>query len=121
MASNLSRPAPTPADYRVPSNLVEHNLMVQRLMSGGSIQSEAEQMMYSSDKVLVKPYSIDNTSKSAISGVYNQYILTSSCLLSVKYMLCISTSSWMLLIIQFISNHDTLMAFISNSILMNRS
>ena len=29
----------------IKGNLVEHNLMVQRLMDGGSIQSEAEQVI----------------------------------------------------------------------------
>ena len=34
--------APTMADYRVPTNQVEHNLIVSNLMAGGSLQSEAE-------------------------------------------------------------------------------
>ena len=34
---------PTPADFRVPVNMIEHNLIIDRLVSGGSLQAEAEQ------------------------------------------------------------------------------
>ena len=34
--------APTPVDFRVPTNLVEHNLIVARLVEGGSFPAEAE-------------------------------------------------------------------------------
>ena len=34
--------APTQAEFRVPQNQIEHNLIVARLVEGGSIPSEAE-------------------------------------------------------------------------------
>ena len=42
-STSTARPAPTLAEFRVPANLVEHNLIVQRLLSGGSNRAEAEQ------------------------------------------------------------------------------
>ena len=41
--SNGIRTIPTPADFRVPVNMIEHNLIIERLVSGGSLQAEAEQ------------------------------------------------------------------------------
>ena len=38
----LQKQLPTPADFKVPSNLVKHNLIVSRLMAAGSLASEAE-------------------------------------------------------------------------------
>ena len=34
---------PTQAEFRVPTNKIEHKLMVQRLVNGGSLLAEAEQ------------------------------------------------------------------------------
>ena len=42
-----SNPPPTLADFRAPSNQFEHNLIVTRLMEGGSLRSEAEQAISS--------------------------------------------------------------------------
>ena len=39
------RQPPTPADLRVPSNLIEHIAIVATLMAGGSLHSEAELMI----------------------------------------------------------------------------
>ena len=42
--SNLPQ---TLADFRAPANQIEHNLIVARLMDGGSLRSEAEQAIAS--------------------------------------------------------------------------
>ena len=39
---NLNKPPPTPADFRIPANLVEHNLVVSNLVAAGSQRAEAE-------------------------------------------------------------------------------
>ena len=38
---------PVPGDFLVPTNLIEHNLIVARLISGGSLPAEAEQTIAS--------------------------------------------------------------------------
>ena len=43
--ARLARVAPTQADFLVPMNMIEHNLAVANLMSGGSLQAEAEQFI----------------------------------------------------------------------------
>ena len=42
MGSGPIKQAPTQAEFRVPQNLTEHNLIVARLADGGSLPSEAE-------------------------------------------------------------------------------
>ena len=42
-----ARTMPVPGDFLVPSNLVEHNLIIARLVSGGSLPAEAEQTIAS--------------------------------------------------------------------------
>ena len=39
----MAREPPSPGDYLVPTNLVEHNLVVARLVSAGTLPAEAEQ------------------------------------------------------------------------------
>ena len=45
-AANLNpdeaRPPPTPDNFKVPANQVEHNLLITNLMAGGSLRHEAE-------------------------------------------------------------------------------
>ena len=40
--TDLTKQAPTAADFRVPTNLIEHNLIVARLVAGESLLSEAK-------------------------------------------------------------------------------
>ena len=42
LGSGPIKQAPTQAKFRVPQNLIEHNLIVARLVDGGSLPSEAE-------------------------------------------------------------------------------
>ena len=44
-STQQARTPPTPGDFLVPTNKVEHTLMVARLVSGGSPQAEAEQII----------------------------------------------------------------------------
>ena len=39
----MAREPPSPGDYLVPTNLVEHNLVVARLVSAGTLPAKAEQ------------------------------------------------------------------------------
>ena len=47
VTTSSSREMPVPGDFLVPTNLVEHNLIVARLVSGGSLPAEAEQTIAS--------------------------------------------------------------------------
>ena len=39
------KPAPTPVDFKVPSNQTKHNLTVSNQMTRGSLKTEAEQII----------------------------------------------------------------------------
>ena len=65
-STNLARSAPTPAEFRVPVNKIEHNQMVERLVSGGSLASEAEQVIAgrkTAFKKALREHKRDNTPK----------------------------------------------------------
>ena len=45
--SSMDQQPPTQADFHVPTNQIEHSLIVARLVSGGSLPAEAEQIITS--------------------------------------------------------------------------
>ena len=45
--ATITRDIPVPGDFLVPTNLIEHNLIVARLVSAGSLTAEAEQTIAS--------------------------------------------------------------------------